>query len=73
VRVFDAAVEREIVNAALAAAPMLRDCILAVTPCPGENGFVQPNVIAPINPANFVPPPVSPEQPPTTSHRGGGE
>ena len=57
-------------NAALAAAPMLRDCILAITPCPGQNAFVQPNVIAPINPANFVhPPPVSPEQPPTTSGR----
>ena len=66
----DPAAEREIMNAALAAAPMLRDCILAITPCPGQNAFVQPNVIAPINPANFVhPPPVSPEQPPTTSDR----
>ena len=66
----DPAAEREIMNAALAAAPMLRDCILAITPCPGQNAFVQPNVIAPINPANFVhPPPVSPEQPPTTSGR----
>src|SRR5216110_2087751 len=66
----DPAAEREIMNAALAAAPMLRDCILAITPCPGQNAFVQPSVIAPINPANFVhPPPVSPEQPPTTSGR----
>ena len=61
------AAEREIINAALAAAPMLRDCILAMTPCPVQNAFVQPNVITPINPANFVPPPVSPEQPPITS------
>ena len=66
----DPAAEREIMNAALAAAPMLRDCILAITPCPGQNAFVQPSVVAPINPANFVhPPPVSPEQPPTTSGR----
>ena len=64
----DPAAEREIINAALAAAPMLRDCILAVTPCPAENAFVQPYIIAPINPANFVPPPpVSPEQPTTNS------
>jgi hypothetical protein len=61
--------DRIIIDAALAAAPMLRDCILAVTPCPGENAFVQPYVISPINPANFVPPPVSPEQPPTTNNR----
>ncbi len=65
----DPQAEREIINAALAAAPMLRDCILAVTPCPGQNGFVQPYTIAPINPANFVPPPVSPEQPPTSNNR----
>src|SRR4030095_2925916 len=38
----DPAAEREITNAALAAAPMLRDCILAITPCPMENAFVQP-------------------------------
>jgi FecR protein len=69
----DPAAEREIINAALAAAPMLRDCILAITPCPMQNAFVQPSVIAPINPANFVPPPVSPEQPPTTSHHGDGD
>ena len=68
----DPGAERQIIDAALAAAPMMRDCILAVTPCPGQNAFVQPYVIAPINPANFVPPPpVSPEQPPTTNHGGG--
>lgn len=65
----DPQAEREIINAALAAAPMLRDCILAVTPCPGQNAFVQPYIIAPTNPANFVPPPVSPEQPPTSNNR----
>src|SRR5262249_32384799 len=62
--------ERLIIDAALAAAPMLRDCILAVTPCPGENAFIPPNF--------FVPPPiersspVSPEQPPptTSNHHG---
>lgn len=67
----DPAAEREIINAALAAAPMLRDCILAVTPCPFQNAFVQPNVITPINPQNFRPPPVSPEQPPTTNSGDG--
>jgi FecR protein len=66
----DPQAERQIINAALAAAPMLRDCILAVTPCPGQNAFVQPYIIAPINPANYVPPPpVSPEQPPTSNNR----
>jgi len=65
----DPAAEREIMNAALAAAPMLRDCISAVTPCPGRNAFIETNAIAPIDPANFVPPTVSPEQPPTTGNR----
>jgi len=65
----DPAAEREIMNAALAAAPMLRDCISAVTPCPGRNAFTETNAIAPIDPANFVPPTVSPEQPPTTGNR----
>jgi len=69
----DPAAEREITNAALAAAPMLRDCILAITPCPMENAFVQPNVIAPINPSNLKPPVVSPEQPTTSTHHGGGD
>ena len=65
----DPAAEREIMNAALAAAPMLRDCISAVTPCPGRNAFIETSAIAPIDPANFVPPTVSPEQPPTTGNR----
>jgi len=59
---------REIVDAAIAAAPLLRDCILAAAaqPCPLANAPAQPVVLAPINPANFVPPPVvSPEQPPS--------
>jgi hypothetical protein len=59
----------QIINAALQAAPMLRDCILAMQPCPPQNAFIQPYIFTPINPANFVPPPVSPEQPPTTSNR----
>ena len=67
----DPGAEKQIMDAALAAAPMLRDCILAVTPCPGQNAFVQPYVIAPINPSNFKPPVVSPEQPVTTNHGDG--
>ena len=59
--------ERLIIDAALAAAPMLRDCILAVTPCPGENAFIPPIFIPP--PPVERPSPVSPEQPPTTSDR----
>jgi hypothetical protein len=61
----DPASERLIIDAALAAAPMLRDCILAVTPCPGENAFIPPYIIAP--PPIERPSPVSPEQPPTTN------
>jgi FecR protein len=60
--------ERLIIDAAMAAAPTLRDCISAVTPCPGQNAFV---------PAYFDPPPpverpspVSPEQPPRPINRG---
>jgi hypothetical protein len=60
--------EQLIMNAALAAAPMLSDCISAVSPCPGANAFIPPNVITPINPQNFRP--VSPEQPPRPSNRG---
>ena len=60
--------ERLIIDAALAAAPMLRDCILAVTPCPGENAFITPELLAP--PPIERPSPVSPEQPPTTNNRG---
>jgi len=61
--------ERLIIDAALAAAPMLRDCILAVTPCPGENAFIPANIIAP--PPVERPSPVSPEQPPTTNNHHG--
>jgi hypothetical protein len=61
----DPSAAQEIMDAAIAAAPMLRECIQAVTPCPTHNAFVQPYIIAPIDPQ--VPPPVSPEQPPTTS------
>ena len=46
----------EIVDAVIAAAPFLRDCITA--PC-GHNAFQQPRIITPITP----PIPVSPEQP----------
>ncbi|PYJ61601.1 MAG: hypothetical protein DME74_08025, partial [Verrucomicrobia bacterium] len=65
----DPAAADEIINAALQAAPMLRDCIQAMQPCPRTNAFVQRYSISPINPANFVSPPVSPEQPPTTTNR----
>lgn len=61
--------ERVIIDAATAAAPTLRDCISAVTPCPGQNVFIPPNMIAP-PPVERPSPPVSPEQPPTTNHRG---
>ncbi len=57
--------ERLITDAALAAAPMMRDCILAVLPCPGENAFTPASIIAP--PPIERPSPVSPEQPPTTN------
>ena len=56
-------------NAALAAAPMLRDCISAVTPCPGQNAFIETNVITPLDPQNLRQATVSPEQPPTTGNR----
>jgi len=58
----------QIINAVAQAAPMLRDCI--PEPCFPTNAFAPPYIISPINPANFVPPPVSPEQPPTTSNGG---
>src|SRR5215813_9293149 len=60
--------ERLIIDAAIAAAPMLRDCILAVTPCPGENAFIPPYIIPP--PPIERPSPVSPEQPPRPMNRG---
>jgi hypothetical protein len=61
--------ERLIIDAALAAAPMLRDCILAVTPCPGANAFIPSGGIIQPPPVER-PSPVSPEQPPTASNRG---
>jgi len=65
---------REIVDAAIAAAPLLRDCIVAAAaqPCPVANAFPQPRIITTLNPSNFVPPPVvSPEQPPSSSSSSG--
>ena len=63
----------EIRDAALSAAPMLRDCIVAATaqPCSLQNAFFQPSTTSPVNPQNVVPPPVSPEQPPTVSRASG--
>jgi hypothetical protein len=62
----DPSAEQLIMDAAIAAAPMMRDCINAVSPCPGENAFIPPNF--------FVPPPiekpVSPEKAPDTINRG---
>jgi hypothetical protein len=65
----DPGYERMIMDAALAAAPMLRDCILAVTPCPGQNAFIPPNIIPP--PPIERPSPVSPEQPPRPLNNRG--
>jgi hypothetical protein len=61
----------EIRDATLSAAPKLRDCIVAATnePCSTHNEFFLPSTTSPINPEDVVPPPVSPEQPPTTSGR----
>src|SRR6266536_4398711 len=56
---------KEIVEAAQAAVPLLAYCI--GLPCPLANAFVQPRVPTSINPNNFKPPPVSPEQPSTSS------
>jgi len=53
---------REIFDAAIAAAPLLRDCF--ALPCPVANAFIEPRIITPITPQ--VPPVVSPEQPPST-------
>jgi len=56
----------EIRDAALSAAPMLRDCIVTAAnePCSFENAFFQPSTTSPINPHDVGP--VSPEQPPLT-------
>jgi len=57
---------KEIVEAAQAAAPLLAHCFSI--PCPLSNAFVQPRVPTTINPNNFrTPPPVSPEQPSTST------
>jgi hypothetical protein len=63
---------KEIVSAAVAAAPRLRDCIVAAAnlaqPCQEANAFVEPNILNSINPANGIPGEVvSPEQPPPPS------
>jgi hypothetical protein len=59
----------EIRDATLSAAPMLRDCIVAATsaPCSTQNAFSQLTTTSPLDPQD-VSPPVSPEQPPTTSN-----
>src|SRR6266446_1640337 len=49
----------QIVDAAIAAAPLLRDCITAI-PCQPANAFIQPRIIT-----NLIPPVNSPEQPPS--------
>jgi len=64
------AATREIVSAAVAAAPMLRDCIVAAAnatqPCQEANAFVEPHILNSIDPANTIPGEVvSPEQPPS--------
>jgi hypothetical protein len=63
---------REIEEAATAAAPFLRDCIVAAAaaqPCPPANAFAQPLIPTTIDPGNVVPPPVvSPEQPTLSSN-----
>jgi len=53
---------REIYDAAIAAAPLLRDCF--ALPCPVANAFIQPRIITPLIPP--LPPVVSPEQPPSS-------
>jgi hypothetical protein len=56
----------EIVDAVVTAYPLLRGCI--AIPCPVRNAFRQPVIDSPTNPANFVPPVVSPEQPVTSAN-----
>jgi hypothetical protein len=50
---------KEIVDAAIAAAPVLRDCITAI-PCQPTNAFIQPRIIT-----TTIPQVNSPEQPPS--------
>jgi len=56
----------EIRDAALSAAPMLRDCIVAAVnePCSFQNAFSHQTTVSPTNPHDVTP--VSPEQPPLT-------
>jgi hypothetical protein len=56
----------EIRDAALSAAPTLRDCIMAAInePCTFQNAFSHQSTTSPTNPKDVVP--VSPEQPPLT-------
>jgi hypothetical protein len=62
----DPSAAREIVDAAAAAAPLLAHCF--TLPCPVANAFFQPLAPTSFNPSNFkAPPPVSPEQPSTSS------
>jgi FecR protein len=61
---------RQIVSAAVATAPRLRDCIVAAAnlaqPCEEANAFVAPHILNSINPANGISEEVvSPEQPPS--------
>ncbi len=62
----DPAAAADIRDAALAGAPMLRDCIEAAisAPCSTRNQFIQPSTVGPLNPHDVTP--VSPEQPPLT-------
>src|SRR5438874_2430648 len=57
----------EIRDAALSAAPMLRDCIFAAInePCSFQSAFSHHTTVSPTNPHGVTP--VSPEQPPSTT------
>jgi hypothetical protein len=55
------------VDAVITAYPLLRGCI--AIPCPSSNRFTEPLILTTINPANFVPPVVSPEQPVLSTNR----
>src|SRR5207248_6218595 len=57
----------EIRDAALAAAPMMRDCISTAMnePCSFQNAFSHQTTVSPTNPHDVTP--VSPEQPPSTT------
>src|SRR5437667_889953 len=57
----------EIRDAALSAAPMMRDCIATAMnePCSFQNAFSHQTTVSPTNPHDVTP--VSPEQPPSTT------